>query len=710
MKTGKQDAMVRRVLDALSSSRSGPLNPKDLARAASISTPEYRSFRSALSALEHDGRIYRVKGNRYGLPRSLDLATGHLSVTGKRDAFLRRDDAEGDVFVSGADLNTAMDGDRVVVRIEHRPRHRSPVGTVIKILERSHTVVVGTFHRGRRLAYVSPLNRRLFQDVVIPAGEEGDAGDGDVVVVRIVSYGEHNVGPVGEVERVLGALDDPGVDVLAVAVGYGLSLEFSPELERVAWEVAARAEAEPGPGRVDRTDLLVVTIDPADAKDHDDALSVRSLEGERWEVGVHIADVAHFVVAGGPIDMEARDRGTSVYLVDRVIPMLPHHLSGNACSLRPDVDRFAVSAFLTLDAGGRVLERRYERTVVRSRHRLSYEQVQEVLDGRGSIDVETDAALRALDDLARTIRATRKARGALDLDLPEAKVILDAEGLPVDIRRVNRLESHRLIEDFMILANEMVAEDCEAKGLPVLFRVHESPTPERVDELREFLSRLGHRLPKRGAIRPSDVQRLLESTRGKPEETLVSTVVLRSMKRARYEGENLGHFGLASESYLHFTSPIRRYPDLVVHRMVVRGLIDGMKVGEGDQEELDALGELCSAREEAADGAERDSIALKKVEFMERHLGEEFDGVISGVTAFGFFVTLDRYFVDGLVHVNTLRDDFYRFEEGSYQLVGDRGRRRYRLGDGVRVQVSRVNKEERHVDLLLVRHPLRRRV
>jgi ribonuclease R len=696
------EAIEGRVLAVLAASRRGPLKPKELARALDVPTEEYRRFKRLLSGLERAGKIYRVKGNRYGLPERMDLRVGPASITRNGDAFVRVEGGGADVFVPGVNLGSTMDGDRVVVRIESHPPGRSPVGRVIKVLERARTAVVGTLHRGRRFWYVVPLDRRMTKDILIPDGDHGDAEDGDVVTVRIVSFGEGKVGPSGEVDRVLGPLSDPGVDVLAVAYSYGLVLDFPAEVARAAEEAASRGLEETGERRGDHTGLLVFTIDPADAKDHDDALSVRALDKGRWEVGVHIADVSHYVPEDGPVDLEARRRGTSVYLVDRVIPMLPEALSGDACSLRAGVERLAVSVFLTLDASGAVLDHAFARTLIRSAHRFSYEEVQEVLDGKRAIGREVDDAIRRLDDLARAVRRRRGGRGSLDLDLPEAKVVLDADGVPLDIQRVERLESHRLVEDFMILANESVARACDARDLPVLYRVHEPPVKDKTEELVEFLQRLGLRLPRRKKLTPRDVQRLLESARGRPDEDLIATVVLRSLQRARYDRQNLGHFGLASEAYLHFTSPIRRYPDLVVHREVVRTLVDGKPARQRDADALASLGMLCSAREEAADQAERDSIALKKVEFMERHLGDEFDGRISGVTAFGFFVTLDAYFVDGLVHVNSLRDDFYRFLEGSYALVGDRGRRRFRLGDRVRVQVVRVDKEARHVDFNLV--------
>lgn len=692
-----------KVVEVLAASTRGPLKPKEIARAAGVATSEYRRFKRLLTGLERAGKIYRVKGHRYALSGRLELSPGIVSLTRAGDAFVRPDAGGGDLFVPAKNLATAMDGDHVVTRIESRPRGRSPVARVIKVLDRARETIVGTFHGSRRFDYVVPVDRRLSKDVLVPSDAGGDATDGDVVVVRLDSYGEGRVGPVGTVVKVLGSLSDPGVDVLAVAHGFGLSSDFPPSVMAAAQEAAELGMGQVTDEWVDRTEMLVFTIDPADAKDHDDALSVTEIAEGRFEVGVHIADVSHFVPEGGELDIEALARGTSVYLVDRTIPMLPEALSAYVCSLKGGVERLAVSVFIELDPSGQVHGRRYERTRVRCSDGLSYEQVQAVLDGEGSVSPAVDQAIRTLDDLARGVRALREQRGALDLEIGEAQVVLDERGHPVDIRRRERLESHRLIEDFMVLANEVVAGDMEARDIAALYRVHEPPSRERADELRDLLGRIGHRLPKRKSLEPRDLQHLLLAVRGRHEAALVSTVVLRSLAKARYDDKNLGHFGLASSAYLHFTSPIRRYPDLVVHREVVRSLVGREPPRVWEPGELASIAQRASAREQAAAEAERASVALKKVEFMERHLGDEFEGKISGVAAFGFFVTLERYFVDGLVHVNSLRDDFYRLQEQTYALVGERGRRTYRLGDRVRVQVARVDKEARHVDFLLVR-------
>ncbi|MEX0935519.1 MAG: ribonuclease R [Gemmatimonadota bacterium] len=685
------------IRDVLSESSRGPLKAKEIARSFEIPQRDYRRFRNYLRKLERTGELYRVKGNRYAVPEKINLTVGKLQVTRAGDAFLRPDSPKDpDVFVPGRNHESAMDGDHVAVRIEDRPRGRAPVGRVVKVLERARESVVGTFHQNREFGFVTPLDRRVTRDILIGQEKRGDAEDGDVVVVRITQFGDSRMNATGAVERVLGAMDDPGVDVLAILHGHGLPQEFPKEVEAAAREAEVRVR-EPGK-RVDLTDLLVFTIDPPDAKDHDDALSVVPVGDGVWEVGVHIADVSHFVEEGGLLDLEAYRRGTSVYLVDQVVPMLPHRLSADLCSLTEGEDRLAVSLFLRLDERGRVRDHRFERTRIRSSHSLNYDQAHAVLAGESSIDAAMDEALHALKRLADVQRERRSGRGSLDFDLPEARVVLDEEGTPIDIQRLEQLDSHRLIEDFMILANEVVARDCESRKLPIPYRVHEAPADDRIEELRGFLSSVGHTLP-RGKSGPGALQSVLDKTEGRPEAALIRTVILKSMSRARYDPENVGHFGLASKAYAHFTSPIRRYPDLALHRVVTRCLIeDERPLERWSGENLEKMTVRASEREQLAQRAERDSIAMKKIEFMLRHLSDEFEGTIAGVTAFGFFVLLDRFFVEGLVHVSSLGDDYYNFVSESYALVGRRSGKRFRLGDRVRVRVARVNKEEREID------------
>ena len=689
------------VLQHLSESRKGPLKAKELAKALSVPIGDHRAFRDLLLEMVDRGRLYRVKGQRFAVPERINLVVGRVALTSKGDGFVKPDSGGQELFVPGLSLESAMDGDQVVIRVEGRPRGRSPVGRVIKVLERAHETLVGTYRPTRSFGIVRPQNRKIQREVLVVQGDEGAATDGDVVVVRITTFGSGKMNPTGTIETVLGNAGDPGVDILAVIHGHGLPMEFPYEVEQYADDDVARRRADPGEGRIDRTDLHAFTIDPADAKDHDDALSIRRLDEGSTEVGIHIADVSHFVQAGDPVDLEALKRATSVYLVDRVIPMLPHALSTDACSLLPDVDRFALSLFTTVDDSGVVRDARLERTCIRSRHKLSYEEAQSVLDGTLSIDPTTDEALAELARLARVLRDRREERGSLDFDLPEARVVLGESGRPLEIQRVERLASHRLVEDFMLLANESVARKAEDARLPVLYRVHEPPPRDKMLELKSFLTRLGLKTS-RGELGPKELQTVLRKVQGRPEGRLVSRVVLRAMSRARYGPRNLGHFGLAASHYTHFTSPIRRYPDLWLHRVLALASQDEPIPEVWGGEELEGKAEHCSVRERVAEAAERESVDLKKVEYMERHLGDEFTGTISGVTSFGLFVLLDEVFVEGLVHVNSMIDDYYAFQQSSYRLVGERSRRSFRLGDRLAVRVSRIDKEERFIDYVLV--------
>ena len=689
------------VLQHLKDGAERPLKAKELARALDVPQHDYNEFKDFLQQLVDAGVLYRVKGQRYALPRKINLVVGRLQTIRSGAGFVVPEEGDTDIYVPTNGMASALDGDKVVARVEKRRKGDRPEGRIIKVLERSRETVVGVYHPARSFGFVVPEDQKLTKDVFVPPGQAAGAEDGDVVVVRIESWGDDHRGPAGTVERVLGKLGDPGVDVLAVAYGHELPLEFPPEVEEEAERLRKRGiRKEDFEGRLDLRGQLVFTIDPPDAKDHDDALSIRRTDKGLWEVGVHIADVSHYVEQGGIIDQEAFQRATSVYMVDRVVPMLPEALSADLCSLRPHEDRLAMSLLLILDDDARIRDHSVARTVIRSAHKLSYQDAQDVLEGKGSSTEEADDAIRDLARLARKLRARRGERGSIDFDLPEARVVLNTEGEPTDIQRVLRFEAHRLIEDFMLLANETIAETATRRKLPFLYRIHEPPKADRVETLRTFLATLGVRVPEKPT--PKQLQTALEQFDGRPEESLVSTVVLRSMKQARYSEEPVGHFGLATDHYTHFTSPIRRYPDLVVHRLTAAAMIRGERIPEdlrGDY--LPAVARHSSERERVAVDAERDSIDLKKVEFMEQHVGDEFPGTISGVTSFGLFVLLDDFFVEGLVHVSSLEDDYYVFLEEQFALVGEHRKRRFRLGDRVRIRVQGVDLEQRKIDFLL---------
>lgn len=689
----------QRVLRFLSERAERPVKAKEIARALSLEPSEYGRLRRTLRDLQRKGDIYRVRKGRYAVPGRINLIVGRLQVTRAGHGFVVRD-GDDDVFVPSSRLANAFDGDRVAVRIERRPRGRNPEGSVLKIIERARTSVVGTFHRSGRFGYLVPRMGSLHRDVFIPADARAQAREGDIVVARIVDWGSGHLDPVGEIVDVLGRSGEPGVDILAIVHSHELPTDFPAEVIAEAENIRGRpANEEDLAGRRNFRDLLVFTIDPEDAKDHDDALSIERTGEDLWRIGVHIADVSHYVREDSAIDREAAERGTSIYLVDRVIPMLPDVLSGDLCSLVPGADRLTLSVLLDLDSTGEVLDSRLVSGVIHSRHALSYERAQDILDGKATANEDVRSALRQLRALAHKLRMRRQARGSLDFDLPEARVIVNAAGEPTQIERLRRLETHQLIEEFMILANESVARRAVERTLPFIYRVHEPPDPERIDRLREFVSGLGLRIPPAVDASPRGLQGLLASAEGRPEEGVISTLILRSMKQARYSEERENHFGLASHTYTHFTSPIRRYPDLIVHRILRQTLLEGKGVPETWQDSLSEVAAKSSIRERQAMEAERESVELKKLEYLEGHLGDVFDGTVSGVASYGLFVLLDDVLIEGLVHVSQLDDDYYRFVEEEYALAGEVRKRRYRLGDRVRVQVVSVDRESQKLDL-----------
>jgi len=702
------------VLSFLAGHEERPFTARELASRLDVGTDEYRAFRRLLRELESNGDVFRQRKGRYGLPTSFEALPGRLQITRSGDGFLIPDEAgEVDVYVPARQLGTGQDGDRVVVRIDRRPRGRNPEGRVVRVLDRAAAQTVGTFHRRKGQGFVVPQEPPLTSEVLVPSERDGGAQEGQVVLVEIEDWGDRGPRPLGRVTRILGRPGEPGVEVLSILFGHQLPLEFPADVEREAEKIARRGiRPEDLEGREDFRSLLVYTIDPADAKDHDDAVSVRELGDGSFEVGVHIADVGFYVKRGSSVDREGAERATSVYLVDRVVPMLPEALSNRICSLVPGEDRLVVSVVFQVAADGTVLSHRIVRGVIRSAHRLSYEDAQERLDagsgsGAGSApDPEPlTRSLQLLSRFAGRVRAARTEAGAIDFAMPEARVELDERGEPVSISPRERQEAHRLIEDLMILANETVARLGESEELPVLYRNHEPPSEDRLEGLRSLARLLGHPLPT-GEITPRDISDLVESQAETRREYLVSMVALRSMKQARYSGRNLGHFGLASDAYSHFTSPIRRYPDLHTHR-VLTSWIEG-RAGRSAMtpDELEATARHCSVRERRAEAAERDSVQAKTIRYMERHLGDEFEGTVSGVTGFGLFVMLDQVLTEGLVRVSSLVDDYYVFDAETFTLTGRRSRRRLRLGDRVRVQVARVDSENREIDLDLLEGPL----
>lgn len=657
------------------------------------------------------GEIYRIKHQRYALPQQINLVVGRLDGTRGGAGFVIPDKRDGmpDVFVPQQRLGGAVHRDRVVARIERKKTRGNPEGTIIRVLDRAHAQIVGALQRGKHFGFVKPDSPLFHFDVYVAQEDLAHAEEGQKVVVEIDDWGDGTKNPEGHITKVLGDPDDPGVDILSIVLSHGLTTDFPPEVEEEARRLRVDFAAE-ARRRLDLRDRLTFTIDPTDAKDFDDALSLVPIEDNRFEIGIHIADVSHFVKYDQEIDDEAYERGTSTYLVDRVIPMLPERLSNELCSLVPDEDRLTYSVIVKMDGDAHVHGFDIAETVIRSRHRLNYAEAQAIIQGEipKPEHRELRFPIQTLRRLAKRLSARRFERGSLDFDLPESRVELDEDGFPIDIKESVRLDSMRLIEEFMLLANEIVARHATKRKIPFIYRIHEAPSAEKLERLRGFVGVMGYRLPK-GDIQPEDLKRILAEVRGKPEEELVNTVVLRSMMQARYSTENIGHFGLAAEHYTHFTSPIRRYPDLVVHRLLKR-LESGERWKDPAEREkmasrLERTAEHASVQERIAERAERDSIELKKVEFMERHIGQRFKGRVSGVRSFGFFVRLDEYFVEGLVHAHDLEDDYYEFHENDFALLGRNTGRRFRLADPVVVEVTGVNKEERQIDFTLVEGP-----
>ena len=697
MPSDDDSALEARLL-AAAERRSGPFRSADLLRAARVDRSERSRARALLGELEERGLLVR-KGERLTLPDRLDLMPGRLTANPAGFAFVVPDDPErDDVYVPASGVRPAMHGDRVLVRVERRGRRERVQGRVVKVLSRGTSRVIGVLRRGRTAAVVVPQEQRITVPILVPKGAEGGALDGDMVVAELVRHPGLVAEAEARVTAVLGPATDPRVEIEAVIHQYGLPQEFPPEVRALARRSPGTVPAGAAAGRLDLRDLPIVTIDGETARDFDDAVLVEP-HGQGFRLTVAVADVEHYVRPGDAIDREARARGTSVYFPDRVLPMLPEELSNGICSLRPHEDRLAKAVRMDFDARGRLQRATVHEAILRSAARLTYTQVRQVLEDD---DAETRAALAPLvepleraETLARLLMARRTKRGSIDFDLPEAEVLVNAEGRPEDIVRAERSIANRLIEEFMLAANEAVARELARRNLPSLHRVHEPPAPDSIAELARFLEGFGLRLKlDHGRAEPAAFAAVLEKVAGRPEEKLINLVILRAMQQARYAPEPLGHFGLAVDAYTHFTSPIRRYPDLIVHRILGAALRGERRMPD----DLLAIAEESSRRERVAMEAERDVVQLKKIQYMQDKVGQTYDGFISGVASFGMFVELSDVYVEGLVHLSTLGDDYYEYLERQHALCGRRTRRTFRVGDPVRVEVAGVSVERRQID------------
>ncbi|MFS0780158.1 ribonuclease R [Bacillus sp. 1P06AnD] len=684
-----------------------PMTVQELEKELGIEeSDDFKSFVKALVKMEEKGQVVRTRSNRYGLPEKMNLVRGKLIAHAKGFAFVTPEEpGMDDIFIPPHETKNAMHGDIVLVRVSSESSGSRREGSVEKIIEHGLTQLVGTYVESKHFGFVIPDDKKVVNDIFIPKASRMGAVEGHKVVVHLTAYPEGRASAEGEVIEILGHKNDPGVDILSVIHSHGLPLEFPPEVLKQAENTPDTIAESDLDNRRDLRDQVIVTIDGADAKDLDDAVTVTRLENGNYKLGVHIADVSHYVTEGSPIDREAFDRGTSVYLVDRVIPMIPHRLSNGICSLNPRVDRLTLSCDMEIDPSGKVVNHEIFQSVIKTTERMTYSDVNKIL-------VEQDEDLREkydhvvpmfeeMEKLAQILRDKRMQRGAIDFDFKESKVLVDSEGHPTDVVLRERSVAEKLIEEFMLVANETVAEHFHWMNVPFIYRIHEDPKEEKLQRFFEFITNFGYVVKgKANDIHPRALQEIIEAVEGKPEEMVISTVMLRSMQQAKYDPASLGHFGLSTDFYTHFTSPIRRYPDLIVHRLIRTYLIEG-KIDSATKEKwaqlMPEIADHTSKRERRAVDAERETDDLKKTEFMLDKVGEEYDGIISSVTNFGMFVELENT-IEGLIHVSAMNDDYYRFDERHLAMIGERTAKVFRIGDEVRVKVVNVNKDERAID------------
>ena len=681
-----------------------PMDIQELVAVFDIDEFEYRTFKKALKNMEKEGLIVKTKKERYALPERLGLVTGKLQAHAKGFGFLIPDkEGEKDVFIPSNCMNSALNGDRVLVQVTREDRNgKKREGEVVNVIERANKRLVGVYEDSRNFGFVVAEDTRINQDIFISKKDKNGAEHGDVVIVEITKWPEKRRSPEGIVVEVLGKKGDKGLDILTIIKKFGLPEEFPLKVQNFADNISEEIEPKEYKRRVDLRDVTMVTIDGEDAKDLDDAVSIERLPNGRYKLGVHIADVSHYVREKNPLDKEALKRGTSVYLIDRVIPMLPKKLSNGICSLNPQVDRLALSCFMVIDNNGKVLDHEIMESVIRTNERMTYTDVTKILRDNDEELIKRYSPLiddfKTMEELCNILNNKRLKRGAIDFDFEEAKITLNDLGKPIDIKPYEREIANRIIEEFMLVCNETIAEHMHWTNLPFVYRIHENPDEEKLTKFREFVFNLGYFVRWNGDIRPKDLQKTLEEFKGKKEEVVVSTLLLRSMMQARYSPENVGHFGLAAQYYCHFTSPIRRYPDLQIHRIIkehLNGKIDDTRAKKLVNL-VDYASKQSSETERIAQEAEREVDDLKKAEYMQDRIGEEFTGIVSSVTSFGMFVELSNT-IEGLVHITALDDDYYVYDEDHLCLIGERTKKIYRLGDSVKVSCSRVDIPNREI-------------
>jgi ribonuclease R len=683
-----------------------PMKIKELAIVLGVKKEDRPQLEQILFELQEEGKITLSKRGKYSKSEE-KLTEGIFTAHAKGFGFVTIEGEEEDIFIPESKTGGALHQDKVQIVISPFVTGRRKEGTIIKVLERGMKQIVCTYEQSKNFGFAVPDNPRFGQDIFIPVERSKGAVKGHKVVVEITKYAKDGKSPEGKVVEILGHINDPGTDILSIVRAYDLPVEFSEKIMNQVERVAQSVTEMDMEGRLDLRDVTMVTIDGEDAKDLDDAVSLKR-DGENYILGVHIADVTNYVQEHSALDQEALKRGTSVYLVDRVIPMLPHALSNGICSLNAGEDRLALSCIMTINPKGEVIDHTIAETVINVNTRMSYTSVKKILAEKDTEEIAKYETLvpmfQEMEQLAAILRKKRMKRGSIDFDFPETKVILNQEGKPIDIRPYDRNVATKIIEDFMLIANETVATDYYWQEMPFVYRTHEKPDSEKMKKLSAFINNFGYYIHiNSDEVHPKELQKLLAKIEGSDEEALISRLTLRSMKQARYTTTNSGHFGLAAGYYCHFTSPIRRYPDLQIHRIIkdnLRGRMNEKKIAHYES----LLTEVCkhsSEMERRAEEAERETVKLKKVEYMEEHIGEIFEGVISGVMEWGIFVELPNT-VEGLVRVTALNDDYYIFMQDSYELVGENSGNTYKLGQKVKVRVEGTDKTLRTIDFSMV--------
>jgi len=689
-----------------------PASARELAQVLRIPREERTAFKRELKALVQSGELLQIRGNRFGLPEKMDLVVGRLNTNPGGFGFVVPeqvpDGERQDIYIAASNLTEAMHGDRVVARVE-RKTPKGLEGRIIRILERSQATLVGRYEMDDAgLGYVVPFDRRVLTDVHVPTGQSSSAEPGEMVLVEITRWPTATRGPVGRVAEVLGSIDEPGVDTQIIIRKYNLPDAHSEESVEEARRLGTTVKDRDIRGRTDFRPITTVTIDGEHARDFDDAITIERLANGNFWLGVHIADVSHYVKEGSALDEEAFERGTSVYFTERAVHMFPSELATGLCSLNPHVDRLVQSCLMEIDRRGNVVRYEMHDGVINSNARMTYTAVNAILTEHDPATTEQYRDLvpmfEQMHELFAILYQRRRRRGSIDFDLPEAEVVLSEYGQIEAINPSERNVAHRLIEEFMLLANETVAAHLVEHDVPSLHRVHEAPDVKKVLDFDAFVTTLGYGLSGGSTPRPKDFQKLIDRIRGTPEERPIAALMLRTMQKAKYDAASLGHFGLAAEHYTHFTSPIRRYPDLVVHRSLRESRQGKMARARREdlEEELPDVARHTSEMERRANEAERELLQWKKVRFMADKVGDEFDAYITGVAPYGLFVELIEHYVEGMVHVSSMADDYYRFVEQLHIMRGENTKKVYRLGDKVRVQVVRVDMERRQVDLGVV--------